>query len=248
MHPSHFQKFVAIRDELRALKAANPALNPAFPAALNPVLRRPLRAEGRGWIDDETAAATVDLANVGYALMVRLMAYSYVVPRPRPEKALAIDLALGLMRAVTHLAERAARLPAGPSNPDCHAGISFTALRDAAPLLVGPSAGRLFTERFDQIIEAAAALDKGGDARTASASRILTELARRALRGFQDAAAKPAPIAASEAKPDTPPPVAAPAGTPPVPTLVGDVEHIQGEKLNLLFEAKKCIHSLDDVV
>ena len=34
----------------------------------------------------------------------------------------------------TPLAEHAARLPAGPSNPDCNAGMSFTALRESAPL------------------------------------------------------------------------------------------------------------------
>jgi CDGSH-type Zn-finger protein/uncharacterized Fe-S cluster protein YjdI len=240
---SHFQKFVAVRDELRALKAANPAFQPAFPAALNPVLRRPLRSEGRVWIEDEAAAATVDLANTGYALMLRLMAYSYVVPRPRPEKALAVDLALGLMRAVTFLAERAARLPAGPSHPGCNAGVSFTALRDAAPLLVGPSAGRFFTERFDQMVAAAAALDEHGDARTASASRLLIDLARRASHGFQAAAAAPAPSVVVAAASHTAAPVAAPAQTPPIPTVVGDVEHIAGKKLNLLFEAKKCIHS-----
>jgi CDGSH-type Zn-finger protein/uncharacterized Fe-S cluster protein YjdI len=243
---SHFQKFATIRDELRALLAVNPAFAPALPAALNPVLRRPLRSEGRVWIEDERAAATVDLANAGYALMLRLLAYSYAVPRPRPEKALSITLALGLMRAVTHLAERAARLPAGPSNPSCNAGMSFTALRDAAPLLTGPSAGQFLVERFDQMARAAAILDRDGDARTASASRILADLAKRATRGFQSSAAAPAPIA--------PPPVetapvavansaAAPASTPPVPTVIDGVEHIPGKKLTLLFEAKKCIHS-----
>jgi CDGSH-type Zn-finger protein/uncharacterized Fe-S cluster protein YjdI len=239
---SHFQKFATIRDELDALLAVNPAFTPAFPAALNPVLRPPMRREGRVWIENEDAAVTVDLANAGYALMLRLMAYSYVVPRPRPEKALSISLALGLMRAVTHLAERAARLPAGPSNPGCNAGMSFTALRDAAPLLPGPSAARFFTERFDQLAAAAVALDEGGDARTASASRILTDLAKRATRGFPTSA--PAPIAAAPIAVTPPAPIAAaPAASPPVPTVIDGVEHIPGKKLTLLFEMKKCIHS-----
>ena len=73
------------------------------------------------------------------------------MPRPHPAKALCIDLALGLMRAMTPLAERAARLPAGPSNPGCNAGMSFTALRDAAPLPPGVSAGRFFTERLREL-------------------------------------------------------------------------------------------------
>ncbi len=64
-----------------------------------------------------TRSQTVDVANASYALMLRLLAYSYTLRRPVPQKALCVDLAMGLMRAATLLAERAARLPAGPSNP-----------------------------------------------------------------------------------------------------------------------------------
>ncbi len=247
---SHFQKFVAIRAELAALKAANPAFKPAYPAAQNPVLRRPARPEGRVWLEDEAAVATVDLANAGYALMLRLLAYAYVVPRPQPDKSLAVDLALGLMRAVTHLAERAARLPAGPSNPSCNAGISFTALRDSAPLPYGPSSARFFTERFAELDAAGVALAAGGDARAASASRVLTDLAKRANRGFESTAkappaksppatVAPAPVAATPVSVAA----AAPAQTPPVPTVIDGVEHIRGKKLTLLYEVKKCIHA-----
>jgi len=144
---SHYQRFLSIRSELAELKKANPAFQPAHPAAVNPVLRPPLRPQGRVWLENEDAFATVDVANASYALMLRLIAYSYTVRRPAPEKALAVDLALGLMRAMTQLAERAARLPAGPSNPSCNAGMSFTTLRDAAPLLPGASAHRYFTGR-----------------------------------------------------------------------------------------------------
>jgi CDGSH-type Zn-finger protein/uncharacterized Fe-S cluster protein YjdI len=238
---SHFQKFVALRAELAAMTAANPAFKPAFPAAVNPVLRPPMRPEGRVWIEAEDAAATVDLANTGYALMLRLMAYSYGVPRPRPEKALAIDLALGLMRAVTYLGERAARLPAGPSSPGCNAGMSFTALRDAAPLPLGASSARFFIERLEQMAEAAAALDKSGDARTASASRLLTDLARRAARGFQAAASTS--VKAAPAESAAAPLAAAPTVTPPTPTVVEGVEHIEGKKLSLVYEGKRCIHA-----
>ena len=75
---SHYCRFLAIRKELAAFKAANPAFEPAHPAAVNPVLRRPVRAGGRVWIENEEAAATVDIANTAYMLMLRLMAYSYL--------------------------------------------------------------------------------------------------------------------------------------------------------------------------
>src|SRR5207248_10611688 len=101
---SHYQKFAIVRAERAALKAANPNFEPAFPAAHNPVLRPPLGRAGRVWIENEEAAETVDLANAGYALMLRLLAFSYLTPRPAPEKELAVDRALGLMRAVTYWA------------------------------------------------------------------------------------------------------------------------------------------------
>ncbi|HEX5006596.1 MAG TPA: ferritin-like domain-containing protein, partial [Hyphomonadaceae bacterium] len=121
---SHFNRFVQIREEYRALKAGNPEFDPAWPAAVNPVLRRPPKPEGRVWLENEDAVATVDLANACYQLMLRLIGYSYVIPRPHPEKGLAVDIAISLMRAVTFLGERAARLRAGPSNPHCNAGMS----------------------------------------------------------------------------------------------------------------------------
>ncbi|HEU4625532.1 MAG TPA: ferritin-like domain-containing protein [Steroidobacteraceae bacterium] len=184
---SHYQRFLSIRAELDALKAANPAFQPARPAAVNPVLRPPLRPQGRVWLENEDAFATVDVANASYALMLRLLAYSYTVQRPRAEKSLAVDLALGLMRSMTLLAERAARLPAGPSNPGCNAGMSFTALRDAAPLLPGVSAHRYFIERFGELEQAATLCARSADARAVTASRFISGLARRAARGFASA-------------------------------------------------------------
>ncbi len=132
-------------------------------------------------MEDDIAATTVDLANTGYALMLRLLAYSYMVPRPLPEKALAVDLSLGLMRAVTSLGERGRRA--------CQQGHHIQVvtrecrsrpLRDAAALPPSVSAGRFFCETFDEMVAAANELAKTGDSRTSSAARILTDLAKRA--------------------------------------------------------------------
>lgn len=235
---SHYQKFLAIRDEFAALKAENPNFQPAFPAAHNPVLRPPMGRTGRVWIEHEEAAETVDLANTGYALMLRLLAHSYLVSRPMPEKTLAVDVSMGLMRAVTLLAERAARLPAGPSNPDCNAGVSFTALRDSASLPPGTSARRFFVERLAEMAVAAKALAENGDARVMSAARIIAELSERAERGFAASASIP-PSAPPLTKPS---PVSLPLA-PPTPTVVNGVEHIEGQDLTLIYEGKKCIHS-----
>ncbi len=79
---SHYQKFVAVREEYQRLLQKNPAFVPAFPAATNPVLRRPPRPEGRVWLENVEAIAVVDLANAAYGLMLRLLAYSYALAGP----------------------------------------------------------------------------------------------------------------------------------------------------------------------
>ncbi len=71
---------------------------------------------------------------------------------------------------------------AGPSNPGCNAGMSFTALRDDAQMLPGESASRCCVERLNELAGAAANLAESGDA------RAVNELARdRRPHGAQDA-------------------------------------------------------------
>jgi CDGSH-type Zn-finger protein/uncharacterized Fe-S cluster protein YjdI len=247
---SHYQKFLGVRTELAALRERNPGFTPAFPAATNPVLRRPPRPEGRVWIENADAFAAVDLANACYALMLRLLAYGYVLPGPSAEKSLAVDLAVGLMQAMMPLAERAARLPAGPSNPGCNAGMSFIVLRDSSALPPGPAARRLFVERLAQLSEAAAGLRAAGDTRTAAAADRLAALSEQASRAFE-LSAPPLPlgtpvhvqrlegstVAAAAAPASSPAPVA--AGS----TVADGIETVRGEKLELEFEARRCIHS-----
>jgi CDGSH-type Zn-finger protein/uncharacterized Fe-S cluster protein YjdI len=228
---SHFCSFRTIRDEFERLKAANPDFTPAHPAATNPVLRRPPNPEGRVWLENEAAIATVDLANAAYGLMLRLLSYAYATPRGQ-EKSLAVDLAVGLMRAVTPLAERAARLEAGPSNPGCNAGMSFTALRDSGALPPSGAAWRFFNERFDAFT--AASLAVNGDARLETAARHFAALAKRCKLG---AHAKADQV---QTQPVAPSP--APASHEERRTEDG-VEYIEGEKLTLIYEGKRCIHS-----
>ena len=261
---SHYCRFIAIREELAALKQANPAFEPAYNAAVNPVLRKPVRQGHRVWIENEEAARTVDLANTAYMLMLRLISHSYLVPRPHPAKALCIDLALGLMRAMTPLAERAARLPAGPSNPDCNAGMSFTALRDAAPLPPGASAGRFFVERLRELAAGVAALASNGDPRVAQANKVIADLASRSQSRFatieaedpvvlsaQGAMPKPVsaiPAAAASSSGAASPAAATaaviePGNLAPTPRTENGVDYIEGRDLTLIYEGKKCIHS-----
>ena len=238
---SHFARFAAVRDELRSLLAKNPSFQPAYPAAVNPVLRPPPRATGRVWLEDERAVAAVDLANSAYALMLRLLAFSYLIPRPRPEKALAIDLSRGLMRVVTSFGERAATLPAGPSSPGCHAGMSFTALRGAVSVPADATAPHFFAERFVELARAAADIESGDGA--SSMGRWLTESSERARTGFSRLRAGAAESAAPVGVP-APRAEAMSQASPPAATKVAPgVEEIEGKRLTLVYEGRKCIHS-----
>jgi CDGSH-type Zn-finger protein/uncharacterized Fe-S cluster protein YjdI len=143
------------------------------------------------------------------------------------------------MHAIVPLAERAARLPAGPSNPDCHAGMSFITLRDASALPPGPGARRFFCERLKQLADGAERMQTPDDPRTAQAASILLKLQQRAERCFD--LTRPPPYAAAAATPVS----AAPQIPKDVPPSSGQdgVEHVEGEKLTLIYEGKKCIHS-----
>lgn len=231
---SHFTRFSTIREEYRELLARNPSFRPAHPAATNPVLRRPPGISGRVWIEDEDASAIVDLANASYQTMLRLLAYAYTLKGPSREKGLAVDLAIDLMKAMTLLAESAARRPAGPSNPGCNAGMSFTALRDAAPLPRSPSTRRFFAERMQELAKHAARLD-GSDLRIARATRLLDTLASRAqtFPNVEDASVSAPPVPAQAAPPKEAPPR----------KLVDGAEIVEGETVEITFNGKLCIHS-----
>jgi len=244
---SHFERFCAIRSEYQALRTANPAFTPSLPAAVNPVLRRPPRPEGRVWLETESASATVDVANAAYGLMLRLLAYAYAVAAPHPDKTLAVDLATGLMRATAQFGQHAARLPAGPSNPQCNAGMSFTALRDGAALPPGPAARRFFIERLSELTRAAALLPDRAAPRIQEGTRMLQSLAERAARRF-DVAARPAAAATSTAAPpDTavPPDSAAPlpGNGSDTRSVVDGVETVEGRAMTLMYEGHRCIHA-----
>jgi CDGSH-type Zn-finger protein/uncharacterized Fe-S cluster protein YjdI len=235
---SHFQKFLAIRSEYAALRAANPRFAPAFPAATNPVLRRPPRPEGRVWIEGTEAVSTVDLASAGYGLMLRLLAYAYAVPAGQNAKAAVMDLGIGLMRTILLLGEHAARLPAGPAHPECHAGVSFTALRDSASLPPGPAAEGFFVERLQEFSVASAALAARGAPRLERAAERFAALAKRSLASFAPApATTTAPAHSGEGGAGA---AAAPRETP----LKSDsTEVVAGRNIEIQFQARRCIHS-----
>jgi CDGSH-type Zn-finger protein len=162
------------------------------------------------------------------------------------------------MRSISPLAEHAARLPAGPSNPGCNGGMSFTALRDSAPLPPGQSTGRYFSERLRELSAAAQALKPS--ARISQAQKIIADLTERALRRFAEIDSEPHvlyPMAAAPAPASAQPGLGAmaaaagaasaaiiePGNVAPTPRTVDGVDYIEGRDLTLIYEGRKCIHS-----
>lgn len=148
---SHFQRFCAVRDELSAMLAADPGFKPAYPAAHNPVMRRPPTPEGKVWIEAEAASAVVDLANALYLHMLRLLAGAFGRGGDGRAQAALIDAAIDVMFAITPTAHLAATLPARPGDDGCTAGMSFAMSRSLAPLPTGGADWAILSERFDEI-------------------------------------------------------------------------------------------------
>jgi CDGSH-type Zn-finger protein/uncharacterized Fe-S cluster protein YjdI len=171
----------------------------------------------------------VDLANAGYGLMLRLLAYAYAVPASQSVKAAVVDLGIGLMRTILLLGEHAARLPAGPAHPECHAGVSFTTLRDSASLPPGPAAEAFFVERLQEFSVAATTLAACGAPRLERAAERFAALAKRSLACLAPARA-----------PARAPAPAAPAETPAASAAI---EVVAGRDIEIQFQAHRCIHS-----
>ncbi|MEJ0100235.1 MAG: ferritin-like domain-containing protein [Pseudomonadota bacterium] len=230
---SHYARFLRVREALDAVLKSEPDFHAAHPAAVNPVLRAPVRPEGRVWIEDPRAAATVDLANAAYGLMLRVLAYAYAVPATDARKNTLLQLAIGLMRAVSPLAEAAARLPAGPSNPGCHAGMSFTTLRDSAALPPGAAADRLLRERFREFADGAVQIAAWSE-RHERASRVFVKLAQLCEAQLPELPTTAASATATAA--------ATPASAPPA-AAPSRVEIVPGKRIEIHYEGVRCIHS-----
>jgi CDGSH-type Zn-finger protein/uncharacterized Fe-S cluster protein YjdI len=123
--------------------------------------------------------------------------------------------------------------------------MSFTALRDSAPLPPGTSARRFFAERINELAGVAQGLvATDRDKRMTGAASKIADLAMRAEREFARIAAAPAPVrAASPVAPVPVPKEASATADGGQPRTVDGVEEIEAKNLTLLYEGKRCIHS-----
>jgi CDGSH-type Zn-finger protein/uncharacterized Fe-S cluster protein YjdI len=234
---SHFVRFLAIRREYTALLAANPAFSPAWPAAVNPVMRKPMDAADRVYIEAPQAAALVDLANALYGQMLRFLvqAFGRTAPREAEQTAL-VDGAIEMMQCMAPVAEALARTPASTSCPGVNAGMTFAMLRNLAPAIEGPSEWTTHGTRVQELADAAAEAASGLPALGFIEGRLRALGQQLMQRHTQEATVK-----------DTSSPAAEPAGTPnsgPAGSVSEDgVEIVHGKDLTIRFDGKRCIHS-----
>lgn len=165
---SHYARFLAIRDEWQRLDLPE-SVAPAWPAAADPVMRKPAAPAGqRVWITAAKAQKLLDLANAVYGLMLMLLAQAWAPGQGRDRRAACIAAAVSLMQAVTAMGERLARLPAGPQHPGIHAGMTFAVPRAVAardPAVAGP----VLRQRVQELQRSAAAIFPGAAAAFATA-------------------------------------------------------------------------------
>ena len=217
----HHARFLAVRAEYEALRAARPDFDPAHPVARNPVMRKPMNAANRVHIDHPVAAEVLDLANALYGLMLRLLAQSYGRPPVEADgKRLFADAAIAVMGAMSPMAEHLAALPASAAHPGLTAGVTFTMLRDVGHLPHGRAELALVAERLGLMAARAGALFGVDHPLAATADQL-----RRLQARF-------APMAAG-----------APPKTEEVKLANDAPETVRGKDMTVTFDSRKCIHS-----
>jgi len=236
---SHFSRFTRVGEELSALTAADPAFEPAWPAATNPVMNAPIHSsDQRVHISEPRIARWLDIGNAMYTTSLRCLMQGFSV-RAHAEKATWLSVSFALLRALVPVGDGLAARPASTAVGSPNAGLTFTPLRTLAALPMRGAAA-LVAERLGQLHRRALELPVvpvAGEAPGAWAG-VVDLLAQQqavllALAGHEAAAAPSSalspPVAAS--------PSAAPAAAKPV------IEVVHGRDLSIHFEARRCIHS-----
>lgn len=238
---SHFHRFERMKAELEALTAANPGFEPAWPAATNPVMNRPLRDE-RVHVNDPEIAPWLDIGNALYTTSLRCLMQGFNVKNGEAKRTW-LAASYRLMRAVVPVGQGLAARPAqvGPGRPN--AGLTFTSLRTLA-VLPERGAARFVAERIRQLKARAEALPlKLVEGEYPALWHDVIASLDAVIASLDAIAGTPAPAAPADPAP-RPVSVAADAlPAPPAPAEEKPAERVEGERLVVHFDAKRCIHS-----
>jgi hypothetical protein len=147
---SHFDRFCSIRDEWAALSARDPDVQPAWPAAHDPVMRKPVAGADRVWVTAEPAASLLDLGNALYGLMLQVLSQTFACD-DRADQTRLMKASVELMEGCAAAANGLARLPATPEHPGVNAGLTFAVPRNLGFRPTGVRRRRLFAERVEDL-------------------------------------------------------------------------------------------------
>jgi hypothetical protein len=151
---AHFGRFKSVFDEYMALKAEDPAFEPARPVLAATVW--PSEAANVPRFTDPATARVADLFNVGYEVLLQVLSRFFNnIDETEAERATLADVAVGLMfDVIGPLGRYLTELPAGPDYPGRSAGPSFELFYTSDYLLPHRRAAWILME--ERIREAAA--------------------------------------------------------------------------------------------
>lgn len=150
---SHYGRFVAMTEEYRRLKATDPGFEPARPC-IPTFVRPPADVDALVLCTEPGTAAVADIFNVGYEVMLQLLARYFGHGHETPAQAqLLADVAVQLMRTVIKpVGQLLTKLPAGPDRPGVNAGPAFELFYSSDYMLPHHEAAwRLFVERLGDL-------------------------------------------------------------------------------------------------
>ena len=157
---AHYGRFLAVLNEYRAMRKADPGFEPAHPVAAA-ATRGVEGIEPDVYITDPTTGGCSDLFNATYELVLQMIARYFAFGHETPgQRQVLANAAVGLMfGAIKPLGLLLARLPVGPGHPDATAGANFQLpYRSSFLLPHRRSAWLRFAERLDELSGFAASL------------------------------------------------------------------------------------------
>jgi hypothetical protein len=125
---SHYRRFIDIKTEWADLSKADASFEPAWPAASDPVMRKPAADVDRAWITDPSAAGVLDLANAAYGAMLVMLSQVFG-NTDAEDQAASMSAAIQLMEIAAALGAELAR-SRGVADGAFNAGLSFAVPRN----------------------------------------------------------------------------------------------------------------------
>src|SRR4051812_11772628 len=150
---AHYGRFLAVVEEYRAMRAEDPAFEPAHPVVA--AARRAVEGiEPDVYLSDPVTGGCSDLFNAVYELLLQMIARYFAFGHETAEQRQVLaQTSVGLMfGAVKPLGLLLARLPVGPDHPGLPAGANFQLPYRASFLLPHRrSAWLRFVERLEEL-------------------------------------------------------------------------------------------------